>query len=46
MSDENFIKVRDILTGIMGIPAEAILWDGDAKTITVEGKLNYSYSAE
>lgn len=46
MGGTNFLAVRDILTGIMGIPAEAILWDDDTKTITVEGKLNYSYSAE
>lgn len=45
-SDENFIKIRDILTGVFGIPKDAILWDGDTRTITIKGKVEFKYTEE
>ena len=45
-SDENFIKIRDILTGVFGIPRDAILWDQDTKTITVKGTVKLEYTPE
>lgn len=45
-SDENFIKIRDILTGVFGIPKDAILWDGETRTITVKGKVEFKYTEE
>lgn len=44
-SDENFIKIRDILTGVFGIPGEDILWDDDTRTITVAGKVDMKYTS-
>ena len=45
-SCENFIKIRDILTGVFGIPKDAILWDDETRTITVKGKVEFKYTEE
>lgn len=45
-SCENFIKIRDILTGVFGIPHDAILWDQDTKTITIKGMVKLEYTPE
>lgn len=41
----NYLAVRQLLE-YFGVPHDAIKWDGTTRTITVDGKLNYSYSAE
>lgn len=40
----NFIAIRDVLENVFGVPHDAILWDGDTRTITVEGTLEFKYT--
>lgn len=39
----NYLAVRQILE-YLGVPHDAIKWDGDTRTITVEGELKVSYT--
>nr|DAS76585.1 MAG TPA: hypothetical protein [Caudoviricetes sp.] len=43
LSGTNFFAIRDILTGIFGIPSDAITWDEETKTINVAGSIDISY---
>lgn len=40
----NYIAIRDVLENVFGVPHDAILWDQETRTITVEGTLEFKYT--
>lgn len=40
----NYFQIRDIFTGMFGVPKEDILWDNNTRTITITGNVNIEYN--
>lgn len=40
----NYFQIRDILTGMFGVPKDSITWDNATRTIKVAGTVQIGYT--